>query len=169
MIVGMENTPALYLLIGSISVSAWAVAQCASVRKREALYKLAVGMVLISLAMWASVDFSGEGISLLQIAMRWLAVSLLLLPTKLWFLPSMLGSKLAESWKDALRWGKCFGQLHRHHVSVSDADPGDIHADRSGDFEHSLCSRLRSGLHVGCLDHLGSPDCSFHRAKILTT
>ena len=105
MIVGMENTPALYLLIGSISVSAWAVAQCASVRKREALYKLAVGMVLISLAMWASVDFSGEGISLLQIAMRWLAVSLLLLPTKLWILPSMLGSKLADSWRDALRWG----------------------------------------------------------------
>lgn len=105
MIVGMENTPALYLLIGSISVSAWAVAQCASVRKREALYKLAVGMVLISLAMWASVDFSGEGISLLQIAMRWLAVSLLLLPTKLWILPSMLGPKLADSWRDALRWG----------------------------------------------------------------
>ena len=37
--------------------------------------------------------------------MRWLAVSLILLPTKLWILPSMLGPKLADSWKDALRWG----------------------------------------------------------------
>ena len=165
MIVGMENTPALYLLIGSISVSAWAVAQCASVLKERPSTKLAVGMVLISLAMWASVDFSGEGISLLQIAMRWLAVSLLLLPTKLWILPSMLGPKLADSWKDALRWGSVLVS-YTAITSLCLMLILEIYMRTDlGIFEHSLCSRLRSGLHVGCLDHLGSLTAVFTGPK----
>ena len=157
MIVGMENTPALYLLIGSILYLLGGSTVLRSV-KRDPL-KLAVGMVLI---FWrcGRVWIFGEGFHFSN-CHALVSCLLLLLPTKLWILPSMLGSKLADS---GGRVGEVFWSVTPPSRLCVDADPRDIHADRSGDFEHSLCSRLRSGLHVGCLDHLGV-DCSFHRPK----
>lgn len=98
-----SDLPVSRLLIASLAVCGWAMAQCAGILNRESLRKLTVATMLSVVALWISFDLDIQSLSVLKGSMRWLVVSVLLLPATIFILPKLLGSK-AEVWNASLRW-----------------------------------------------------------------
>ena len=105
MIVQGNLTMVVHFTIGSVALSGWAIAQCTAIRPQESLRRFAVALGLFAVGMWASLDLNPEAISLLRIAMRWLVVSVFLLPAMIWILPAIFGHRARQSWDVSLRWG----------------------------------------------------------------
>ena len=105
MIVEGQPSMIIHLGIGSIALSGWAVAQCTTIRDRESLRRFAMALALSAVGMWASVDINIETITLLKISMRWLVVSVLLLPAMIWILPTIFGTRGYTGWSPTFRWG----------------------------------------------------------------
>ena len=100
-----QTPPAIHLLIASVALGGWAIAQCATSRDSGLLRKISIATALLAIAMWASLDLQLEAFSLLKISMRWLVVSAILLPVMTWVLPVMLGRSVSTKWDPPVRWG----------------------------------------------------------------
>lgn len=111
MIANRFEASAIHLMVTSVALGGWAIAQCASAHQlaafmnQQQIRKLAVATMLTAVALWAGVDMQLDQISILRLMMRWIVVSAILLPSMIWIIPRLLGTRIFKDWDNALRWG----------------------------------------------------------------
>lgn len=105
MIADGVGTSTIHLMVASVAIGGWGIAQCAAAMNQQKMRKLAVATMLSAIALWAGADIQIDLTSILQVVMRWIVVSVILLPAMVWVLPSLLGNRIWRNWAEASRWG----------------------------------------------------------------
>jgi hypothetical protein len=105
MIVGDAPPTDANLVIISVALVAWAIAELAQSSNWDRLRDAAVGVGLIAIGLWASVDSGETDHPILTASMRWLVASVFTIPMLLFAFPKLLGETLAAGWRDAFRRG----------------------------------------------------------------
>ena len=95
----------IQLTIATVALASWAIAEMAEESNLSRLRYAAVGLGLVAIGLWASVDAGGTAHPLLAGSMRWLVAAVLMIPTLFFAVPKVLGQQAAERWRDALRMG----------------------------------------------------------------
>ena len=99
------GTNTIHLMVTSVAIGGWGIAQCAAAMNQQKMRKLAIATMLLAVALWAGADIQIDLISILRVVMRWVVVSVILIPAMIWFLPSLLGNRIWRNWEAASRWG----------------------------------------------------------------
>lgn len=103
MIAAAADPPAVRLAIVTVALAGWAMAELSERTRSLSLRHTAVTIGLMAMGLWASVP-SGTAVDpWLAGSMRWLVLSVLIIPTVWLMLPRLLGERLAERWQPALR------------------------------------------------------------------
>ncbi|MCG8650913.1 MAG: hypothetical protein MI861_13830, partial [Pirellulales bacterium] len=105
MIATSVDPPVIQVTIAAVALVSWATVELAERSRTETLRQIAVGLGLIAIGLWASVDLDRSAHPWLSASMRWLVASVFAIPMMLFAIPKLLGTQISAQWYPALHRG----------------------------------------------------------------
>ena len=105
MIAASVQSTTIYLTVGGLLLTAWAMSELADVTSNTSARHLTVSMGLVSLGLFATVGSGHESHPVLLASMRWFITSVITTGMIAFVLPKLLGESVGKKWSAALRRG----------------------------------------------------------------